>query len=151
MAEYLQKYKRFPITTHGGEIGRYVEQHVVQHAMFENEHVLFDSMFFWAAYFVGSHAWMVVWRKLIICCVGRHDGQNIVLTVKLGSNLGSMLNSIRCGEACCAAYCIGQHARQYVVLSGMMGSKLAVFGNQLVSMLHSMSCSAVCHVGRQVG
>jgi hypothetical protein len=49
MAEYLQKYKRFPITTHGGEIGRYVEQHVVQHAMFGNEHVLFDSMFCWAA------------------------------------------------------------------------------------------------------
>ena len=99
--------------------------------------------------------WVACWENCLaavgsMLCWG-HDGQNVVLTGKLGSNLGSMLNSIMCGEACCAAYCIGQHAQQYVVLNGMMGSKLIVFGNQLVSMLRSMSCSAVCHVGRQVG
>ena len=74
MAEYLQKYKRFPITAYGGKIGRYVVQHVVQHAMFGSEHVLFDSMFCWAAcwaaYFVGLHAGKIVWRQLAVCCVG---------------------------------------------------------------------------------
>jgi hypothetical protein len=44
MAEYLQQYKMFSITTDGGIFGRHVERHVVQYAKLESQHALLGGM-----------------------------------------------------------------------------------------------------------
>ena len=72
---------------------------------------------------------------LTACFVGRHEGQHILLTGKLGGSwqyvvLGGIL----------AEYCVDRQVRQFVVLGGYLG-------RMLDSMLCWEACCAACCVG----
>ena len=76
LAEYLQQYKMFSITTNGGVFGRHVERHVVQYAKLGSQHAL-------------SCRWFV----------GRHDGNHILLAAFWETYLAAV-----CSITCSAGY-----------------------------------------------